>query len=82
MILFTPFVPEINTRLEVGYFCCAVEVIALVTNILAISSSLVRELIFRSKEWFAKTAKKETRPRHLRSRAKGMAMRNRRNRER
>jgi hypothetical protein len=33
MISFSPFVPEIETRFKMGYFCCMVEAAALSVNL-------------------------------------------------
>ena len=33
MIVFSPFVPDLDARFKMGYFCCFVETIAIGTNV-------------------------------------------------
>ena len=79
---FSSFVPDIETRFKIGYFCCVVEAFALVGNIQLIMSSTIRVMIVKIKVWFSKQHKAKWRPLHLRKRAKGRVLRKRRNKER
>ena len=82
MISFSPFVPEIETRFNMGYFCCLVEAAALFANLWLIMSSNVKSVIFDARVWFAKKHLSRWRIRFLRARAKGMVLRSRRAKER
>jgi hypothetical protein len=78
MISFSPFVPDIETRFKMGYFCCIVEAAALSANLWLIMSSNLKSIIFNVRLWFAKKHLSKWRDRFLRARAKGMSLRNRR----
>ena len=54
MISFSPFVPDIDTRFKMGYFCCIVEAFALAANLWLIISSSVKGLILKVRVYFAK----------------------------
>ena len=82
MFCFSPFVPDIESRFAMGYFCCVVEALALAVNIWLIMGSSIRGMIAKIKIWFAKRHKAKWRPKHLRSRAKGRVLRKRRNKKR
>ena len=82
MFSFSPFVPEIETRFKMGYFCCVVEAIALAGNLWLILSSSIKVMILKIRVWFAKRHKAKWRPQHLRKRAKGRVLRRRRNKAR
>jgi hypothetical protein len=45
VVCFSPFVPEIETRFKIGYFCCIVEALALAGNFWLIMSSTIRVMI-------------------------------------
>ena len=82
MFSFSPFVPDIETRFKMGYFCCVVEALALAGNLWLILSSSVKGMILKIRVWFAKRHKAKWRPQHLRKRAKGRVLRRRRNKAR
>ena len=82
MFSFSPFVPEIETRFKMGYFCCVVEAIVLAGNLWLILSSSIKVMILKIRVWFAKRHKAKWRPQHLRKRAKGRVLRRRRNKAR
>ena len=54
MISFSPFVPDVEVRFKMGYFCCVVEALALAVNILLILTESLRSIILIMKVWFAK----------------------------
>ena len=82
MISFSPFVPEIETRFNMGYICCLLEAAALAVNLWLILLSNVKGVIYEARLWFAKRHMSRWRIRFLRARAKGMVLRSRRARER
>ena len=82
MICFSPFVPEIQTRTKMGYFCCVVESLALAANIWLIMSSSVKGAIFKARVYFSKKAMTKERGLHLKERAKGRLLRKLRHQER
>ena len=82
MICFSPFVPEIETRFKIGYFCCLVEALALAFNIWRIMSKSIGGIIIKVRLYFAKKHKSLWRMLHLRERAKGNLIRKRRQRRR
>lgn len=82
IISFSPFVPDIETRFIMGYFCCIVEALALAINLWLIMSSSIRGAILKVKIFFAKKHLSKWRLCHLRERAKGRVLRRRRNKKR
>ncbi len=71
MISFSPFVPDIETRFKMGYFCCFVEAFSLAVNMWLIMRSSARSLILRVRIWFAKKDLSLMQVKCLRARAKG-----------
>jgi hypothetical protein len=45
MICFSPFVSDAESRFKMGYFCCVVEVLALILNIMLIMSESLGAII-------------------------------------
>lgn len=82
MISFSPFVPEIETRFSMGYFCCFVEAFALAANLWLIMMTSVRATIFKVRVWFAKRHLNREKISLFRPRAKANVLRRRRNRKR
>ena len=82
MICFSPFVPDIQTRSKMGYFCCVVEAFALAANLWLIMSSSVKGAIFKARVYFSKKAMTKERELHLKERAKGKLLRKFRQQER
>jgi hypothetical protein len=80
MICFSPFVPDIEARFRMGFFCCVVEALALALSILFIIRESLKSIILKLRIWFAKSEKRKLRIKYLRARAKGNVMRRRRNR--
>ena len=75
MISFSPFVPDINTRFNMGYFCCIVEAAALFANLWLIMSSNIKSVILKARVFFAKRHLTKSRDRFLRPRAIGKLLR-------
>jgi hypothetical protein len=65
-----------------GYFCCVVEVLALVINMYFIIRGSLKAIILKVRVCWAKSEKRISRTKHLRSRAKCNVMRRRRNKRR
>ena len=82
MISFSPFVPEIETRFKIGYFCCVVEALALTINLWLIMSNSIKVVILKVRIFFARKHLSGWRKLHLRKRAKGRVLRKRRNKRR
>jgi hypothetical protein len=80
MICFSPFVPDVEARFRMGYFCCVVEALALALSIFFIMSESLKAIILKVRIWFAKSEKRKLRIKYLRARARGNVMRRRRNR--
>jgi hypothetical protein len=78
MISFSPFVPDINTRFNMGYFCCIVEAAALFANLWLIMSSNIKSVIYKAKLFFAKRHLSKDRERLLKPRAIGKLLRSKR----
>jgi len=71
MISFSPFVPDAESRFKMGYFCCVVEVLALIINIIIIMSESLGSIILLGRVWFAKRYLTREHSIHLKERAKG-----------
>ena len=78
MICFSPFVPDIETKFKMGYFCCFVEALALAINLWLIMSNSIGGVLIKVRLYFAKKHKSLWRALHLRKRAKGRVLRKRR----
>ena len=60
MILFTPFVPDLDTRLKIGYSCFAVVSIGLIINISSLAVQPIKLCRTKSKiRYYKKKAKKQ-----------------------
>jgi hypothetical protein len=55
MICFSPFVPDIEARFKMGYFCCVLEALALAVNICLITTESFKAIILELKVFYAKS---------------------------
>jgi hypothetical protein len=54
MICFSPFVPDIEAKQGMGYFCCFLVSVHLAFNLYLILGSSTRGLILKGKLWLAR----------------------------
>jgi hypothetical protein len=53
MMCFSPFVPDLEARQGMGYFCCLIVSVHLFINLFLISSTSIYEFRQRLKMWLA-----------------------------
>lgn len=79
---FSPMIEDIDTKFQLGYVSCIIVGTHLIANLFFITRNTIKLLILKARVRFALNKKKKMRSKHIRSRAKGMVYRRRRNRRR
>ena len=79
---FSPMIEDIDTKFQLGYVSCIIVGTHLLANLFFITGNTIKLLILKVRVRFAQNKKKKMRSKHIRSRAKGMVCRRRRNRRR
>ena len=75
MICLSPFVPQIEARIIMGYICCGFISLYVALNLLLIAKQTIPLVIYQFRTWYLKREMKYSRKKKMDNRLSGIAIR-------